>query len=112
MNKALRVSLGVCALVALSVVAEAQSKQKCGEIIGSGGLIFQDEATAKSDLKQKIDLLKQKTQGKVTIKGGVKSTCSDFGDCKVRQKVCIPTGKLPKPTDEGGVCEVVPWLCG
>jgi len=109
MNKALRVSLGVCALLALSVVAEAQSKQKCGDIIGSGR---QNVAAAKSDLKHKIGMLKKKTQGNVTIKGSVKSTCSDGGACKVRQKVCIPTDKLPKrPTDAGTICLICPWCC-
>jgi hypothetical protein len=92
MNKALQFSLGVCAVVALSVVAEARpKKENCIEISGSGSGIFQDMAKniAKDNLDQKIENLKQKA-GKVTVKGDVKSTCSGF-DCKVSRRVCGPS---------------------
>jgi hypothetical protein len=93
MNKALQFSLGVCAVVALSVVAEARpKKENCIDINGSGSGIFQDMAKniAKDNLDQKIENLKQKAPGKVTVKGDVKSTCSGF-DCKVSRKVCGPS---------------------
>lgn len=90
MNRTLQFSLGVCALVALSVPADARSKQKCVEISGSGSFIFQDMAkeTAKYNLNQKIETLKQKAPGKVKVKGEAKSTCSG-NDCKASQKVCL-----------------------
>ena len=93
MYKALQFFLMVCAVVALSVPAEAIPKrtgQKCREISGSGSFIVPGVAKdiAKNNLQQKIENLKQKAPGKVKVKGEAKSTCSG-NDCKASQKVCL-----------------------
>jgi hypothetical protein len=101
MNKALQFCLIVCAVVALSLPAEAGPRrtgpQKCREISGSGSFIVPGVAKdiATNNLQQKIENLKQKAPGKVTVMGKAKSTCSGF-DCKESHTVCM------KPQSAGG----------
>jgi hypothetical protein len=100
MNKALQFSLMVCAVVALSVPVEAQSKPPvdgqskphCHMLNGDGSHESRTAAKriAKDNLNQKIANLKQKAPGPGKVKVTGKSTikCSGSG-CKASQKVCL-----------------------
>jgi len=83
MNKALRFLLGLCAVIALSTLAEAQSALKCKTISGIG--------SSKSDAKREFDAdlkaFRDGTRGKLA-KGPLKTEPTPLGSWSLSQEIC------------------------